>query len=363
MRNPTRFETVRDFGVYCLFAVLLAPALSAFGGAAARQALGQDYWVAWEQWLLGDALANLIITPAIFYWIVAARRDVRILLGESVDRRRVADGGVDPELIYAFEYQGGGTGLAESRFYAPVPFLFWAAIRFGMRGASAAIVLLACFAVAAVVHGFGLFSELSPSEKGVALQHFLLLRAAPLYLAAVLIEQKRRDEVALGESEARYREVVESQTGFVCRFLPDTTLTLVNEAYCRSCGRTREQLIGTRLLDVLPEPARVLARMWVDLAAVQGKPCDWEHQTTLPDGSISWQHWTVHAIFSPDGRLDEFQAIGHDITDRMRAEEANRNLAHASRLAVVGELTAMIAHEVNQPLCAILVMPKRPKPS
>jgi len=43
-----------------------------------------------------------------------------------------------------------------------------------------------------------------------------------------------------------------------------------------------------------------------------------------------------------------------DITDRRRAEEANRNLAHAQRLAGMGELTAMVAHEVNQPLGAIL---------
>ena len=75
MRNPLRFETVTDFGVYCLFAVLLAPALSAFAGAAARQALGSGpgYWPAWEQWFWGDALATLIITPAIFYWFVGAR--------------------------------------------------------------------------------------------------------------------------------------------------------------------------------------------------------------------------------------------------------------------------------------------------
>jgi PAS domain S-box-containing protein len=43
-----------------------------------------------------------------------------------------------------------------------------------------------------------------------------------------------------------------------------------------------------------------------------------------------------------------------DVSDRRRAEEANRNLAHAHRLAGMGELTAMIAHEVNQPLGAIL---------
>ena len=368
MRNPTRFETVRDFGVYCLFAVLLAPALSAFAGAAvllapasyshvnavSAEALGVDYWAAWEQWLLGDALASLVITPAIFYWIVGVRWEAPTRWSNRWLEGALLTTGLILSAYAAFESEEAGAALAESRFYAPVPFLFWAAIRFGMRGATAAIVLLAGFAVVAALQDAGFLSGLSPIEKGAALQHFLLLRAAPLYLAAVLIEQKHRDEGALGESEARYREVVETQTGFVCRFLPDTTLTLVNEAYCRSFGREREQLIGTRLLDLLPEQARVLARKQVELAAVLREPCDWEHETTLPDGRISWQHWVVHAIFSPGGRLEEFQAIGQDITDRKSAEEANRNLAHATRLAVVGELTAMIAHEVNQPLCAIL---------
>ena len=50
----------------------------------------------------------------------------------------------------------------------------------------------------------------------------------------------------------------------------------------------------------------------------------------------------------------ELQAIGHDITDRKRAEESGRQLAQATRFAAVGELTAMVAHEINQPLCAIL---------
>jgi len=50
----------------------------------------------------------------------------------------------------------------------------------------------------------------------------------------------------------------------------------------------------------------------------------------------------------------EYQAIGRDIADRKRAEEATQNLAHALRLAVAGELTAMVAHEVSQPLGAIM---------
>ncbi len=67
-----------------------------------------------------------------------------------------------------------------------------------------------------------------------------------------------------------------------------------------------------------------------------------------------WQSWVCHLIESTAEEAREIQAIGYDITDRKRAEESGRQLAHAARFAVVGELTAMVAHEVNQPLCAIL---------
>ena len=76
-RNPLRLETVREFAVYCLFAVLLVPAVSAFGGAAARHFIGHNYWLAWEQWFLGNALANLIVTPAILYLVFGALRQLR----------------------------------------------------------------------------------------------------------------------------------------------------------------------------------------------------------------------------------------------------------------------------------------------
>jgi two-component system sensor kinase FixL len=72
------------------------------------------------------------------------------------------------------------------------------------------------------------------------------------------------------------------------------------------------------------------------------------------DGTRGWQSWVCHAIEATPEEAREIQAIGNDITDRKRAEESGRQLAHAARFAVVGELTAMVAHEVNQPLTAIL---------
>ena len=51
----------------------------------------------------------------------------------------------------AFSIESGSVGFAEARFYAPVPFLFWAAIRFGMRGASGAIVAIAFLSMEAAL--------------------------------------------------------------------------------------------------------------------------------------------------------------------------------------------------------------------
>src|SRR4030095_899714 len=62
-----------------------------------------------------------------------------------------------------------------------------------------------------------------------------------------------REQQALRGSEQRYRDVFETQSELVCRYLPDTTLTFVNDAYCRAFGKTREELIGAKFMDFIPK--------------------------------------------------------------------------------------------------------------
>ena len=66
------------------------------------------------------------------------------------------------------------------------------------------------------------------------------------------ISERERAEEALQESEARYRAIVQDQTEFICRFLPDRTLTFVNEACCRFLGKKSEDLIGHSLSPLRP---------------------------------------------------------------------------------------------------------------
>jgi PAS domain S-box-containing protein len=174
-----------------------------------------------------------------------------------------------------------------------------------------------------------------------------------LVLVRDVTEQKVAEE-ALKDSEERYREVVESQTELVSRCKPDTTLTFANEAYCRFFGQTRANLIGRKLLEFIPEElhAKVIRSM---LEAISDRRLAiFEHSFTWPDGITRWVQWANYAIVDSNGHVREVQGIGKDITDRKRAEEARQNLIHASRLAVVGEFTAMMTHEINQPLNAIL---------
>jgi PAS domain S-box-containing protein len=182
----------------------------------------------------------------------------------------------------------------------------------------------------------------------------VVLVQATLILGLLVNRARRKGaERELRESEERYREVVDSQAELVCRYLPDTTLTFVNEAYCRFFGRRREELIGRQFLELIPEGDRAAALEHVASIGKEPRPVAYQQKVLMPDGSICWQEWVGHTIRLPRGVV-ELQGIGRDVTDRKRAEEANQRLTHLSRVAMLGELSGSLAHELNQPLSAIL---------
>jgi PAS domain S-box-containing protein len=95
----------------------------------------------------------------------------------------------------------------------------------------------------------------------------------------------------------------------------------------------------------------------IERASQEGKDFDFEHRLLMPDGSVKHLHVVAHALSDESGSV-EFAGAVMDVTERKRAEEALRQaqaeLAHVSRVTTMGELTASIAHEVNQPLTAVV---------
>jgi PAS domain S-box-containing protein len=164
-----------------------------------------------------------------------------------------------------------------------------------------------------------------------------------LLIIGLLINRakRRKAEEESKASEARYRNVVETQTELICRYLPDTTLTFVNDAYCRHFGKNRDQLIGTRFTQLMPEQARQAALNHV--TSLIERPCTelWEHEVVLPNGARGWHEWIDHVVQSNNGHGVELQGIGRDITARRQAELALRtsetrfqNLADSAPLLI-----------------------------
>src|SRR5262245_3802462 len=146
--------------------------------------------------------------------------------------------------------------------------------------------------------------------------------------------KRARAVKALRESEERYRSVVESQTELICRYLPDTTLTFVNDAYCRYFGKVQEELIGTKFLDLIPESAREVARKHIESLVQNPRVEIDEHEVLLPNGAIGWQQWVDHAILDASGKVVEFQAVGRDITQLKQIEQERREDEERLRLAL-----------------------------
>ncbi|MFL5238016.1 MAG: sensor histidine kinase, partial [Rhizomicrobium sp.] len=102
---------------------------------------------------------------------------------------------------------------------------------------------------------------------------------------------------------------------------------------------------------------RALAQQTMDRASSDGKDVDHGYRLLMPDGSVKYVHATAHAVKEESSGITFVGAVT-DITARKRAEEelheAQANLAHVTRVTALGELTASIAHEVNQPLAAVV---------
>ncbi len=134
--------------------------------------------------------------------------------------------------------------------------------------------------------------------------------------------ERAQSHSSLWMSETRLRAVLENQTDFIFRWLPDGIRTWVNDKYCSFLGESRELLIGTNFLTQL-EPAHRQGILDAVSAMTADNPTSTDEvQVTLPSGEIGWQRWTDKGIFDEAGNLIEIQSVGRDVSDRMHAEMA-----------------------------------------
>ena len=159
---------------------------------------------------------------------------------------------------------------------------------------------------------------------------------------------RRRVEMDLRESEERYRNVVEDQTEFICRFLPDGTHIFVNEAYCRYFGLERDEIIGSRFRPKIPPEDQKRVEVLLAYLSPDSPLGTIDQRIIMPDGTIRWQRWVDRAIYHADGSLKEYQSVGRDITELKRAEQALKESEEKYRTVFENTGTATVVIEEDR---------------
>jgi PAS domain S-box-containing protein len=353
-----RFATITELWVFLVYGIVIAGAVSSLIDTwfvLLVQKAPMQFWELCRLRFGSNASAGVVVVPAMVSWLGGKRES----LGGPPARPMFEAAGLGVSLIavsvmvFCFMRIGPTSNIAFC--YAPLPFLLWATARFGVRGCSAAMLVVCILASWGVTHGRGPFPTEPSKENALSVQVFTVGGSLTLLSLAISLTERRAAVRVLGEREKQYREVVEAQTEMVCRWKPDTTLTFVNSACGRDFGLRPGQLIGRRFLELVPESVHLRILMGTARMALG------RSDTTVLDYSLSrgatgaqWYEWTLYPIKNSSGHMTDIQAIGSNVTNRRRVEEAREKLFHGARIGFIGELNALIVHELNQPLNAIL---------
>ena len=182
---------------------------------------------------------------------------------------------------------------------------------------------------------------------------------APIFGLTVYLAQRAQAQAAA--MRARERDlslIIETIPALVWCASPDGELTYVNQRILDYTGASLGELAQTGWVNFLnPDDVQQTLTMWTN-AVRTGNRHDIQYRLRRHDGAYRWFHVLGQAMLDAEGRVKQWYGLLIDIDDRKNVEEALRRtetrLSQAAQIATVGELAASIAHEINQPLAAIV---------
>jgi PAS domain S-box-containing protein len=325
--GPLRFDSLKSAAVFVLAAVVVAPFLSSFLDAGFVTLTGwqkESYWQVWRARLPSNALAALAIPPVIVLWA----NDGPAWLRRASTRQRaealIMIGGLlaVSALVFAWEYSQ--RDATPALLLLPLPFLLWAALRFGPPATSASLLILIFVSIWGAAKGRGPFAALLPMQSVLSLQMFLLAIAVPLIFLAAAIEERRKKEESLRESEERFRTMADVAPVLIWTTDADKLCTYVSQTWLDFTGKIFEQELGNGWAgDIHPSDREARLAAYAHCFD-QRSPFTLEYRLRRHDGEYRWLLDKGTPRFASDGTFLGYIGSATDITERKRAEERLR---------------------------------------
>jgi PAS domain S-box-containing protein len=174
------------------------------------------------------------------------------------------------------------------------------------------------------------------------------------------VSERKQAEIALANSERRFRAIFDSSYQLIGLLEPDGTLVQANQTALDLGGLRNEDVIGRPFWDTYwwRYSTEVQDRLKAAvMKASQGTPVGYEENVLGADNAIRTIEFTLKPVKNQQGEVIFIIPEGRDISDRKRAEEERhrhrQEIAHVMRLGTMGEIASSMAHELNQPLAAL----------
>jgi PAS domain S-box-containing protein len=363
--GPPWFGSLRNACVYVCVTAVVSPAMVALGGAFVpimSAPSAEHYWSFWAQWYLSNAVGSLALGPIALILLSERKRWWRRFKPRHVAETALLATAVIVACTLGCMASDAAIpkGFLPALAYLPLPFVLWAALRFGAIGASAAVLLVSVNSIWHALNGPSLFLTGTPETSVFALQAFIIGLSIPVLLLGASIDETRHAEAAARENEERMAFAAVSAN--VCLWHVDYKS---DRFWVTNHGR---ELLGLRPHDVISRHAvmsmihpedRQEAVATLQAAASAGRLASCEFRIVRPsDGQIRWVRCRARAHGNYRGVPAEISGTFADVTEQKTTEielaRQRQEIAHSLRVSMLGELSGGLAHELVQPLSAIL---------
>lgn len=350
--HAPRFDRVRDLLAFMIAAGIVGPALSSFLDVAFVALVGwrySEFWYLWRSRTLANSLAALTIVPLLLAPLAAGWRRLRRPRPSEILEIAALFGGLC--MVAALVFTHAHPQPSAAWLAAPMPFFLWAALRRGVGSVSLCIALTALFAIEGVIGGRGPFVGNTAEAAVRAVQIYLLIACPSMMLLAASLRELREAK-ATAERQTQSLEFA-LEAGRMRMWEWDT----MNQLSIQTRGGARVHSLYEFLERVHPDDRHIVATAMTAVAE-SGRTGEMEFRVRSGEGPTRWISGRGKMLRGSAGGLRRVIGVCSDTTPR-KAQDVQlgaqrEQIARLNRVALLGALSAAVAHELKQPLAAIL---------